>query len=128
MMAQNMDVMLKRFDQPAEVRTFEKGKFEIVRIGGMTIGRATYEPGWRWSLHVAPATGGSHLRQRPTGDGCGPAFGHRGPVVVVRNSSERTPHPACFGSWEGCLMMSFLFNRRILYGLKGIRLMSAPAA
>ena len=34
-----MDVILKRFEQPDEVRTFEKGKFEIVRIGGMTIGR-----------------------------------------------------------------------------------------
>ncbi|HEV2705453.1 MAG TPA: hypothetical protein VGV59_05985, partial [Pyrinomonadaceae bacterium] len=28
--------------------------FEIVRIGGLTIGRATYEPGWKWSEHVAP--------------------------------------------------------------------------
>jgi hypothetical protein len=52
-----MDVILKRFEQPDEVRTFEKGKFEIVRIGGMTIGRATYEPGWKWSLHVGAATG-----------------------------------------------------------------------
>jgi 2-hydroxychromene-2-carboxylate isomerase len=53
----NIDVILKRFEQPDDVRTFEKGKFEIVRIGGMTIGRATYEPGWRWSLHVGPAAG-----------------------------------------------------------------------
>jgi 2-hydroxychromene-2-carboxylate isomerase/quercetin dioxygenase-like cupin family protein len=58
-MAQQIDVILKRFEQPDEVRTFEKGRFEIVRIGGMTIGRATYEPGWRWSLHVSPATGTS---------------------------------------------------------------------
>jgi len=58
-MAQNMDVILKRFDQPDEVRTFEKGKFEIVRIGDMTIGRATYEPGWRWSVHVGSANGAS---------------------------------------------------------------------
>ena len=55
----NLDVMLKRFEQPDEVRRFEKGKFEIVRIGGMTIGRATYEPGWKWSLHVGPAVGAS---------------------------------------------------------------------
>jgi 2-hydroxychromene-2-carboxylate isomerase len=55
----NLDLALKRFEQPDEVRTFEKGKFEIVRIGGMTIGRATYEPGWKWSLHVGPATGAS---------------------------------------------------------------------
>src|SRR6266513_421124 len=58
-MAQNMDVILKRFEQPDEARTFEKGKFEIVRVGGMTIGRATYEPDWRWSLHVGPAIGTS---------------------------------------------------------------------
>jgi quercetin dioxygenase-like cupin family protein len=28
-----------------------------VRLGGLTIGRATYEPGWRWSEHVGPAVG-----------------------------------------------------------------------
>lgn len=50
-------VILKQFDQPDEIRTFEKGKFEIVRLGGMTIGRATYEPGWKWSVHVGQATG-----------------------------------------------------------------------
>jgi hypothetical protein len=59
MMVQNVDVVQKRFEQPDEVRTFEKGKFEILRIGGMTIGRASYEPGWRWSLHVGPATSAS---------------------------------------------------------------------
>lgn len=51
------DVTLKAFEQPDEVRTFEKGRFEIVRIGGTVVGRATYEPGWRWSQHVGPATG-----------------------------------------------------------------------
>lgn len=51
------DVILKRFDHPDEVRIFEKGKFEIIHIGGMTIGRATYEPGWKWSQHVGAATG-----------------------------------------------------------------------
>jgi quercetin dioxygenase-like cupin family protein len=51
------DVILKRFDLPDEVRTFEKGKFELVHVGGMTIGRATYEPGWKWSEHVGKALG-----------------------------------------------------------------------
>jgi len=50
-----LDVILKRFESPDEVRTFDKGKFELVRIGGLTIGRATYEPGWRWSEHVGRA-------------------------------------------------------------------------
>jgi hypothetical protein len=51
------DVDLRRFDQPDEVRTFEKGRLELVRIGGMTIGRASYEPGWKWSRHVGPERG-----------------------------------------------------------------------
>jgi quercetin dioxygenase-like cupin family protein len=51
------EVILKRFEQPDEIRTFEKGKFEVVRIGGMTIGRATYEPGWKWSVHVGRSVG-----------------------------------------------------------------------
>ena len=57
MSSQNLDVILKRFESPDETRQLVKGKFEIVHLGGMTIGRATYEPGWRWSLHVGRATG-----------------------------------------------------------------------
>jgi hypothetical protein len=49
------EVILKRFEKPDEIRTFEKGRFELVRLGGMTIGRATYEPGWKWSEHVGRA-------------------------------------------------------------------------
>jgi hypothetical protein len=52
-----MDVDLRRFDAPDETRTFEKGKFEVVRLGSVEIGRATYEPGWRWSTHVGPGVG-----------------------------------------------------------------------
>jgi len=52
-----MDVDLKSFEKPDETRVFDKGKFEIVQIGGMAIGRATYEPGWKWSEHVAPTAG-----------------------------------------------------------------------
>lgn len=52
-----INVELKQFQKPDEIRTFEKGRFEIVRIGGMTIGRATYEPGWKWSTHVGLALG-----------------------------------------------------------------------
>jgi quercetin dioxygenase-like cupin family protein len=43
---------LKRFEEADEVRRFEHGEFELVEIGGLTVGRATYEPGWRWSEHV----------------------------------------------------------------------------
>jgi quercetin dioxygenase-like cupin family protein len=52
-----LDVVLKRFDRPDEVRRFPKGTFELVRIGGVVIGRATYEPGWKWSVDVGRALG-----------------------------------------------------------------------
>ena len=53
------DVVLKRFDRPDEVREFELGRFELVTLGGMTIGRATYQPGWKWSVHVGAGAGTS---------------------------------------------------------------------
>ena len=43
---------IRRFEQADEVRTFEHGTFELVQLGGMTVGRASYEPGWKWSTHV----------------------------------------------------------------------------
>jgi hypothetical protein len=52
-----VDVILKRFEQPEEVREFPKGKFEVVTVGGMTIGRASYDPGWIWSEDVGSAIG-----------------------------------------------------------------------
>lgn len=52
-----LEVLLKRFDSPDETRVFEKGKFEIIRFGEMIIGRASYEPGWKWSVDVAPTAG-----------------------------------------------------------------------
>ena len=52
-----MERSRKTFEEPDEVRTFELGTFEVVTLGGMTIGRARYEPGWRWSEHVGSRTG-----------------------------------------------------------------------
>ena len=48
---------IKRFDRPDELREFENGSFELIRIGGLTLGRARYEPGWKWSMHVGPIVG-----------------------------------------------------------------------
>ena len=48
------EVVRRRFESPDEVRTFEKGRLEVVHLGGMTLGRASYEPGWKWSVHVGP--------------------------------------------------------------------------
>jgi hypothetical protein len=53
-MPPNLEVMLKWFDTPDEVREFQKGRLELVHIAGQTLGRAIYEPGWKWSVHVGP--------------------------------------------------------------------------
>jgi hypothetical protein len=45
---------VKHFGTPDEVREFPKGRLELVKIGGATIGRATFQPGWRWSTSVQP--------------------------------------------------------------------------
>jgi quercetin dioxygenase-like cupin family protein len=63
----NVAVVLKRFDRPDEVREFELGKFELVTLGGMTIGRATYQPGWKWSQHVGAALGQSSCQVEHVG-------------------------------------------------------------
>jgi len=57
MNSEQVAVILKSFDAPDEARVMQKGKFELVHVGGMTIGRATYEPGWKWSEHVGPSVG-----------------------------------------------------------------------
>jgi hypothetical protein len=44
----------KSFGVPDETRKFDKGKVELVNIGGATIGRGVFEPGWKWSNSVKP--------------------------------------------------------------------------
>ena len=44
----------KDFASPDESRIFEKGKLELLHIGGVVVGKMTLQPGWRWSLHVKP--------------------------------------------------------------------------
>ncbi|HEX3158691.1 MAG TPA: cupin domain-containing protein [Gemmatimonadaceae bacterium] len=81
------DVILKRFETPDEVRAMEKGRFELVRIGGLTIGRATYEPGWRWSEHVGPGVGATRCTVEHVGlvlSGAATAAFDDGRVVELR--------------------------------------------
>jgi hypothetical protein len=48
---------LRGFGKPEEVREFPKGRLELVKIGGATVGRAILQPGWRWSTSVKPIAG-----------------------------------------------------------------------
>lgn len=82
-----LDVVLKRFETPDEVRQMPKGRFEIVRIGGMAVGRATYEPGWRWSEDVGPTVGTSRCSVEHIGlvlSGTATAAFQDGHVVELR--------------------------------------------
>ena len=47
----------KSHDEPDETRTPPKTRVEVVRLEGHTIGRFTFEPGWRWSECVKPVVG-----------------------------------------------------------------------
>ena len=47
----------KTLDRPDEVRAFDLGRVELVTLGGVTFGRATFQPGWRWSTHVKYVAG-----------------------------------------------------------------------
>jgi ethanolamine utilization protein EutQ (cupin superfamily) len=50
----NNKIEAKNLSQSEEKRTFDKGQLEIIKLGGVTFGRATFQPGWRWSTSVKP--------------------------------------------------------------------------
>ena len=82
-----LDVILKRFDDPDEIRTFDKGKFETVTLGGMTIGRATYQPGWKWSADVGEEIGEDYCTVEHVGmviSGCATAAFPDGRVTEMK--------------------------------------------
>ena len=45
------------FDSPQETRNVDKGKVEVVNLGGAQIMRVTFQPGWKWSECVKPVVG-----------------------------------------------------------------------
>ena len=47
----------KSFDSPEETRNVDKGKVEILDMGGTQVMRATFQPGWKWSECVKPVAG-----------------------------------------------------------------------
>ncbi|MGI9224466.1 MAG: cupin domain-containing protein [Woeseiaceae bacterium] len=82
-----IDVILKRFEEPDEVTHFEKGRFETVTLGGMTIGRAIYAPGWKWSEDVGPAIGERYCSVEHVGmvvSGCATAAFEDGRITEMK--------------------------------------------
>jgi oxalate decarboxylase/phosphoglucose isomerase-like protein (cupin superfamily) len=109
------DVILKRFDDPDELRTFDKGTFELLEIGGMTIGRATYQPGWRWSKDVGAALGELHCHVEHVGmviSGCVTAAVANSEIVEMRPGDvfyvPASPHDSWVVGDEPYVSLHFL--------------------
>jgi quercetin dioxygenase-like cupin family protein len=97
-----IDVILRHFDSPDETRVMEKGRFEIVRIGGVTIGRARYEPGWKWSEHVGPTVGATRCTVEHVGlvvSGTATAALYDGRVFELRAGELFYIPPVPHDSW-----------------------------
>lgn len=97
-----INVILKRFETPDETRVLTKGRFEIVRLGGLTVGRATYEPGWRWSEHVGPTVGTSRCGVEHVGlvlSGIATAAFDDGRIVELRAGDLFHIPPLPHDSW-----------------------------
>ncbi len=98
----DVDVVLKRFADPDETRILTLGLFEIVHLGGMTIGRATYQPGWKWSVHVGPGLGLSRCSVEHVGlvvSGEATAAFENGHVVPLRAGELFYIPPVPHDSW-----------------------------
>ena len=99
-----LEVILKRFEEPDEIRRFEKGRLDVIRIGNMTIGRATYEPRWRWSVDVGPSVGASRCNIEHVGivlSGCATAAMDDGTIHQLRAGTAFyiPPGPPGHDSW-----------------------------
>src|SRR4029450_9505386 len=102
MNSEQIAVILKSFDAPDEVRVMQKGKFELVDLGGMTIGRASYEPGWRWSEHVGPSVGATRCPVEHVGlvaSGAAVVAFDDGDVVTLRAGDLFYIPPIAHDSW-----------------------------
>lgn len=66
-MAQLAEAVYKQFDDPDEIREFERGRAEVLDLGDQSIARITFEPGWRWFEHVKPIAGTDSCQVAHTG-------------------------------------------------------------
>ena len=107
------DLGAKRFDSPDETRPFEKGRIDLVHFGDITVGRGTFEPGWRWSEHVKPIAGTDSCQVQHVGYVLSGGMGVRmddgteaeagpGDVVVIAPG-----HDAWIVGDEPCVLLDF---------------------
>jgi len=99
-----MDVtaIIRRFESPDEVREMTLGRFEVIHLGGLTVGRATYQPGWKWSSHVGPTVGATRCTVEHLGlvvSGVATAAFENGRVIELRPGDLFYIPPEPHDSW-----------------------------
>jgi uncharacterized cupin superfamily protein len=63
-----MTSAIQNIDKPHETRPFrDHGHMDVVTLGDFTLGRGTFESGWRWSEDVKPIAGTDSCQVRHTG-------------------------------------------------------------
>jgi hypothetical protein len=78
------------FHTPDETRTREKTRIEVVRLGGESAGRFTFQPGWRWSEAIKPVAGTDSCQARHVGaviSGCMHVVHTDGPAMTPGSSA-----------------------------------------
>ena len=96
------DIAVKRFETADESRQFQKGRFDVIRFGDITIGRATYQPGWRWSEHVGPQVNATRCTSPHVGlvvTGAATAAFDDGHTTILRAGDVFCIPPVPHDSW-----------------------------
>jgi hypothetical protein len=62
-----MTLQSRNLDSPDEMRKFDNGEFAVVNLPGTNVGRAVFQPGWRWSNDVKPLAGTESCQAAHTG-------------------------------------------------------------
>ena len=99
-----IDIIMKRFESPDHVREFDKGKFEIIDMGKMTIGKATYAPGWKWSIDVSPLSGTQFCEVEHLGmvlSGSATVAFENGEIYTLKKGDIFYVSPLPHDSWVG---------------------------
>lgn len=98
----DMNVVLKRFDAPDELREVDKEKLELVSLGGMTSGRATYQRGWKWLEDVGSAMNEAYCHVEHIGmviSGSATAAMANGEIVEMKAGDLFYVPPSPHDSW-----------------------------
>ncbi|GAC1414197.1 MAG: cupin domain-containing protein [Candidatus Velthaea sp.] len=104
----------KSFAKPDETRTFSKGRLDVVNVGGHSMGRATFEPGWKWTECVKPIAQTESCRVSHLG------YVVSGNMVVVMDDGTKLEfgpgdamslppgHDAWIAGNENCVVVDFV--------------------